>query len=315
MGSKTYSIGELARLSGTPVRRIRFYSDRGLLPPSARTSSNYRLYTDVDILRLDLIRTLRAAGVNLYFISKVITKNLPLADVLNARLGALEREIFAGLRIAAAIRATLSLPNPTEGDLGRILKMIAVSNMEMNNKIKEFVDRISDGTTLNERNRNRLLNWYLCDLPENPSNKQLEIWHNIFMHLDNKNVVKALNISLRRIYNNRITIEDYNEKFNDIMNPIDDAWRNGVLADSIYAKEIVRRKIHLDAMTWQAREEDVIQEYFLEFEYGVLGRELQDLCSMMRGEVLPDRSSQRSREFWNWLHEVVIAIHNDETKG
>lgn len=39
-----YSIGELARLSGQSVRRIRFYSDKGLLPPMLRSASNYRLF-------------------------------------------------------------------------------------------------------------------------------------------------------------------------------------------------------------------------------------------------------------------------------
>ncbi len=32
-----YRIGELARLSGLSVRTIRFYSDRGLVPPAKRT--------------------------------------------------------------------------------------------------------------------------------------------------------------------------------------------------------------------------------------------------------------------------------------
>ncbi|MGO4840581.1 MerR family DNA-binding transcriptional regulator, partial [Rhizobiaceae sp. 2RAB30] len=34
-----YTIGELSKLSGVSVRRIRFYADKGLLPPSTRTFS------------------------------------------------------------------------------------------------------------------------------------------------------------------------------------------------------------------------------------------------------------------------------------
>ena len=60
-----HTIGELSRLSGVSVRRIRFYSDRGLLPPHERTAANYRVYAAADIARLDLIRALRASGLGL----------------------------------------------------------------------------------------------------------------------------------------------------------------------------------------------------------------------------------------------------------
>lgn len=38
-GSSRYGIGELSRLSGLPVRTIRFYSDQGLVPESGRTEA------------------------------------------------------------------------------------------------------------------------------------------------------------------------------------------------------------------------------------------------------------------------------------
>ncbi|MRT32363.1 MerR family transcriptional regulator, partial [Xylella fastidiosa subsp. multiplex] len=59
------SIGEIAKLSGVSVRRIRFYSDASLLPPAARSEANYRGYTHDDVARLDLIRSLRDAGIGL----------------------------------------------------------------------------------------------------------------------------------------------------------------------------------------------------------------------------------------------------------
>lgn len=40
-----YRIGELARLSGLSVKTIRFYSDRGLVPPAERTEAVYRCTT------------------------------------------------------------------------------------------------------------------------------------------------------------------------------------------------------------------------------------------------------------------------------
>jgi hypothetical protein len=40
------------------------------LPPTVRSAANYRLYTDLDLAKLDLIRALRDAGVELAVIAR-----------------------------------------------------------------------------------------------------------------------------------------------------------------------------------------------------------------------------------------------------
>lgn len=120
MNGRTYSIGELSALSGVTVRRIRFYSDKGLLPPAARTAAAYRVFSEADLARLDLIRALREAGLSLETIRKVLSRRLTLAGVLRMRLGTLEAEIASRRRIAAVLKATLRISDPTESDLRRL---------------------------------------------------------------------------------------------------------------------------------------------------------------------------------------------------
>ena len=57
------SIGELSRRTGAPVKTLRFYSDRTLLPEAGRSRAGYRRYAETDVARVDLIRTLRDAGI------------------------------------------------------------------------------------------------------------------------------------------------------------------------------------------------------------------------------------------------------------
>lgn len=59
------TIGEVSRRTGIPVKTLRDRSDEGLLPPSERSRSGYRLYSERDVIRLDLIRALREAGLGL----------------------------------------------------------------------------------------------------------------------------------------------------------------------------------------------------------------------------------------------------------
>ena len=49
-------IGELARLAQCSVETVRYYEKSGLLPPAARSDSNYRHYGDAHVARLRFIR-------------------------------------------------------------------------------------------------------------------------------------------------------------------------------------------------------------------------------------------------------------------
>lgn len=58
-------IGELAKAVDVPTSTVRFYEREGLLSPSARSASNYRLYTEADLERLRFIRAAQATGFTL----------------------------------------------------------------------------------------------------------------------------------------------------------------------------------------------------------------------------------------------------------
>ena len=58
-------IGELARRTATRAETIRYYERIGLLPAPARTSSNYRTYSEQQVARLDFIRRCRGLGMSL----------------------------------------------------------------------------------------------------------------------------------------------------------------------------------------------------------------------------------------------------------
>lgn len=62
---KTWKVGELARLTGVSVRTLHHYHEIGLLCPSQRSESGYRLYAEGDIARLQQIKSLRHMGFSL----------------------------------------------------------------------------------------------------------------------------------------------------------------------------------------------------------------------------------------------------------
>ena len=58
-------IGELAKVTGTPIETIRFYEREQLLPPPGRTGGNYRIYEATHEDRLAFIRHCRSLDMAL----------------------------------------------------------------------------------------------------------------------------------------------------------------------------------------------------------------------------------------------------------
>ncbi|MDW5326156.1 MerR family transcriptional regulator [Plantactinospora sp. KLBMP9567] len=67
---RRWSIGELARTTGTTVRALHHYDEIGLLRARERTSSGHRRYTGGDLRRLYRVRALR--GLSLEEIAGVL---------------------------------------------------------------------------------------------------------------------------------------------------------------------------------------------------------------------------------------------------
>lgn len=65
MGPPPWKVGALAKRTGVSVRALHHYDELGLLSPSHRSASGYRLYTAADVVRLQQIRSLRMLGFSL----------------------------------------------------------------------------------------------------------------------------------------------------------------------------------------------------------------------------------------------------------
>lgn len=104
-------IGELAAVTETTTKTLRFYDDAGLLHPAGRTDGGYRQYGEDAVARLDFIRRGRAAGLSLAQIREVLDVRdqgrapcRHVENLLATRLRALDAQI-ADLH---ALRATVA---------------------------------------------------------------------------------------------------------------------------------------------------------------------------------------------------------------
>jgi DNA-binding transcriptional MerR regulator len=110
--SPPLGIGDLAALTGVPVRTIRFYCDEGLLD-SRRSAGGHRRFASSAVERLDLVRRLRGLGLGLPAIAAVLSGERSIAEVVAAERAALDVEL-AALAWRRASLAAVEVAAPAE---------------------------------------------------------------------------------------------------------------------------------------------------------------------------------------------------------
>jgi DNA-binding transcriptional MerR regulator len=106
-----YQIGEVAESVGLSLRTIRYYEEIGLVTPSGRTEGGFRLYTDADVDRLQLAKTLKPVGMSLEELGEL------LACVDLIRDGAAAEPGEAATRMDQAIAGALERCDQLEEQL------------------------------------------------------------------------------------------------------------------------------------------------------------------------------------------------------
>jgi DNA-binding transcriptional MerR regulator len=169
-----YSIGDLARRTGLPVRTIRFYSDAGLLPPTDRTPANHRRYDLEAVARLDLIRTLRELGLDLAAIRRVLAEELSVAQAAARHADALDVQIRI-LRLRRAVLRAVARRGSDPKELELMHRVVQLSEDERHRLINDFIDRTFGDLDANE-DFVALLRSMRPYLPDEPTTEQVDAW-------------------------------------------------------------------------------------------------------------------------------------------
>ncbi|MFB4304827.1 MerR family transcriptional regulator [Actinomadura sp. GTD37] len=123
-------IGDAAAAAGTTPRALRFYEQRGLLPPASRTAGGQRRYGPADVARVRTIRRLLSLGLTVEDVRGCADRlhlldgdALPPYDgpacasqstgTARRRLAALDAEITHLTRLRDALATQLGVPPHT----------------------------------------------------------------------------------------------------------------------------------------------------------------------------------------------------------
>src|SRR5262249_31791512 len=89
--SNAMTIGQLSRRTGVPIKVLREYEDLGFLYTLGRSESNYRLFGDEALWRVQVVQGLRSLGATLQELQALFTKYVehpsePIGNLLDQYL-------------------------------------------------------------------------------------------------------------------------------------------------------------------------------------------------------------------------------------
>src|ERR1700754_997505 len=66
MSERLLQIGEVAERVGLSLRTVRYYEEQGLVEPESRSPGGFRLYSEYQVDRLELIKQMKPLGFTVH---------------------------------------------------------------------------------------------------------------------------------------------------------------------------------------------------------------------------------------------------------
>jgi DNA-binding transcriptional MerR regulator len=167
------SIGDVARLTGLPVKTIRYYSDIGLVPAASRTDAGYRRYDTAGLARLELIHALRNLGLDLASIRRVTERQTKIEELARTHADAIDLHIHQ-LNLRRAVLRAIARGVTRPEEVQRMTAFAQASAEESRRIMEEFLDSVfADHQDNPFAQRMRAA---LPVLPDEPSPEQIDAW-------------------------------------------------------------------------------------------------------------------------------------------
>ncbi|MBS6258925.1 methyltransferase domain-containing protein [Holdemanella biformis] len=140
-----YKTGQFARLANVSERTIRYYDKIGLLKPSFVMENGYRQYSDLDLLKLQKILSLKHLGFSIEEIFPMVMDNTNLKESFELQIDLIEDKIRHLQSLKDALKRA---SNSSNLSWNMILSLVQLSNEETN-----IIEQYKNAKNLNDRIR------------------------------------------------------------------------------------------------------------------------------------------------------------------
>lgn len=171
-----YKTGQFAKLANVSERTIRYYDKIGLLKPSFVMENGYRQYSDLDLLKLQKILSLKHLGFSIEEIFPMVMDNTNLKESFDLQIDLIEDKISHLQSLKDALKRASQTPDLS---WNMILSLVQLSNEETN-IIEQYKNAkiLNDRISLHEKystNKQGWFNWLFNQIDFSKVNRLLEL--------------------------------------------------------------------------------------------------------------------------------------------
>jgi DNA-binding transcriptional MerR regulator len=179
METRTWKVGQLSKLTGITIRALHHYDEIDLLSPMSHTDSGHRLYSELDIIKLQQIISLKQLGFSLVEIKEMFSSAIynPL-EVIKMQLERLDEEIKIKEELRSQLQElkvvfdTWRKPSPEQfiNAIQLIINQSKYFTQEQRIKLKKQYDNLN-ATNIQEssNNWNQLISSLQCEMEKGTS--------------------------------------------------------------------------------------------------------------------------------------------------
>jgi DNA-binding transcriptional MerR regulator/trans-aconitate methyltransferase len=171
-----YKTGQFAKLANVSERTIRYYDKIGLLKPSFVMENGYRQYSDLDLLKLQKILSLKHLGFSIEEIFPMVMDNTDLKESFDLQIDLIEDKMSHLQSLKDALKRASQTPDLS---WNMILSLVQLSNEETN-----IIEQYKNAKNLNNRislhekystNKQGWFNWLFEKIDFSKVNRLLEL--------------------------------------------------------------------------------------------------------------------------------------------
>lgn len=171
-----YKTGQFAKLANVSERTIRYYDKIGLLKPSFVMENGYRQYSDLDLLKLQKILSLKHLGFSIEEIFPMVIDNTDLKESFDLQIDLIEDKMSHLQSLKDALKRASQAPDLS---WNMIISLVQLSNEETN-----IIEQYKNAKNLNDRirlhekystNKQGWFNWLFNQIDFSRVNRLLEL--------------------------------------------------------------------------------------------------------------------------------------------
>ena len=260
--SELLGIGEVAKRAGVSVGTLRHYDKLGLLRPSQVTEAGYRLYSQADCERLELVRTLRGVGFDLGTVAQLLQGEVSPSDAIELQLGALEVQSRLLRRQQAVLKAV------SEGQesavltrLNRMGTLAKLDRLERESFLAEHLRRGMNGSQGNPE----IWRAAVLDLPEELSEAQLEAWLELAELVTDEKFLQTLQFQTQPVAGLEDKTAEWSKSVTELMNEATSAAKNRVSPSSDEGQHVIARWMKDVAKALRRQPNPEFERWLLEY--------------------------------------------------